>query len=151
MPVGGYGGVGDIDSGGVITVGSVGWSFRGALKKATSVAKRIAKDPAFAAVMPPQVTASIATAKRLAAAAKKGRKTLKAAWKSLPPGVRKKMKGIASKMLKQAPKESEADMRYAEPTAEEIMPGTPEEIAPVPEVVREADEESDNGEYDGEV
>ena len=97
IPVGGYGVEGDGDA--VITVGSVGWSFGSALRKATSIAKHIANDPILRSVLPPQARAAIAAARRLSTAAKFGRRELKAAWASLPPELQAKTRPIANKML----------------------------------------------------
>jgi hypothetical protein len=159
---------GDADGGGaVITVGAVGFSFSSALRKATSLAKRISDDPIMKSVLPPQASAAIATTRRLAAAAKKGKKTLKLAYSRLPSGMKKKMRGVANKMLKQAPKERAPDERFAEPLPDETphypeqdIPTGPEanapEIAPVPDdpsaAVMPDDDNSDeySDEYEGE-
>lgn len=136
-------GVGDTD-GAVITVGAVGWSFRSAFKKATSFAKRIAKDPIINSMMPPQAKAAIAAARKLSAAAQRGRKVLNATWKRLPPSLRKRTKRLATSMMRRiapapmprmmpAARPMPGPMQYDEAPAPEYTPGQwpPPETAPV--------------------
>lgn len=125
IPVGGYG-VGD-DGDAVISVGSVGFSFGSALRKATSIAKHITDDPIVKSMLPPQASAAIAATRKLAKAARRGRGALKGAWAQLPPGMKKKTKGLAKSMLRKLKKkkgrgdeEPGADEMEAEASAEEL-------------------------------
>ncbi len=124
IPMGGYG-VGD-DGDAVITVGAVGWSFGSALRKATSIAKHITDDPIVNTMLPPQAKAAIAATRKLATAAKRGRSALKSAWGSLPPGLRKRTKGLANSMLKKLAKKKRRGL------PEEQMPELEPEMTPEP-------------------
>lgn len=154
VPMTGYGGVGS-DGDAVITVGAVGFSFGSALRKATSIAKHITDDPTINSMLPPQAKAAISASRRLAKAAKRGRKALKGAWDSLPPGVKKKTKGLANGLMKKLKKkkkgrredeapEDEAPETEPEATEPEAMePEAPEE--PTPEL-QEGDDDDESEE-----
>lgn len=75
---------------GGISVHAVGDDRADALAKAALVAERIVNDPVMRALMPPQAAAAIKAAKGLAAAAKRGTKTLRRVWGMLRgPGKRR--------------------------------------------------------------
>jgi hypothetical protein len=151
IPLGGYG-VGD-DGDAVISVGSVGFSFGSALRKATSIAKHITDDPIVKSMLPPQAKAAIAASRKLAKAAKRGRGALKSAWGSLPPGIRKKTKGLANGLLRKLKKKRGGAPMDEAPPDEEI----PADEAPMDEMPSAdeapmddaADDAADNGGEDG--
>ena len=75
---------------GGISVHAVGDDRADALAKASLIAERIVNDPVMRALMPPQAEAAIKAAKGLAAAAKRGTKTLRRVWGMLRgPGKRR--------------------------------------------------------------
>lgn len=75
---------------GSLSVSAVGDDRADALAKAALVAERIINDPVMRALMPPQAAAAIKAAKGLAAAAKRGTRTLRRVWGMLRgPGKRR--------------------------------------------------------------
>ena len=75
---------------GSLSVSAVGDDRADALAKAALVAERIVNDPVMRALMPPQAAAAIKAAKGLAAAAKRGTRTLRRVWGMLRgPGKRR--------------------------------------------------------------
>lgn len=155
IPVGGYGVGNDGDA--VISVGSVGWSFGSALRKATSIAKHITDDPIVKSMLPPQARAAIAASRKLAKAAKRGRGALKSAWSRLPSGLKKRTKGLANGLLRKMKKKR----RALAPMPEERMPEEPmpdednmpdrdgfEDVSPAPDAA--PDNGDDYADADGE-
>jgi hypothetical protein len=73
--------------GSVASVGAVavGDSKADAIGKAAQLAERIASDPIISALIPPQAKAAIQVAKGLAAASRRGFRSLKRAWGFLSP------------------------------------------------------------------
>lgn len=83
---GGYVGAIDMRCHGVpgcVSAIAVGETKAEALGKAALLAERIANDPVMSALIPPQATAAIATAKTLAAAARRGPATVRRVWRGL--------------------------------------------------------------------
>lgn len=75
---------------GALNVSAVGDDRADALAKAALIAERIVNDPVMRALMPPQAAAAIKAAKGLAAAAKRGTRTLRGFWRRLRgPGKRR--------------------------------------------------------------
>lgn len=80
---------------GKLIVAAVGDDRADALAKAALLAERISNDPVMRALMPPQATAAIKAAKGLAAAAKRGKRTLRRVWGRIHgPGKRRLAKAL---------------------------------------------------------
>lgn len=91
---------------GSLSVSAVGDDRADALAKAALVAERIVNDPVMRALMPPQAAAAIKAAKGLAAAAKRGTRTLRRVWGMLRgPGKRR----LAAVLHKEAEEHERGD------------------------------------------
>lgn len=85
------------DVGSVITVAGIGSSMARALRRASSVAKRISNDPVMSALIPPQARAAIAAADKLSAAAEGGPPALREAMSQFSgPGAERLARVLAS-------------------------------------------------------
>lgn len=86
---------------GRLTVAAVGDDRADALAKAALIAERIASDPILRAIMPPQAAAAIKAAKGLAAAAKRGTRTLRHFWSRIRgPGKRRLAEALHAEAAK---------------------------------------------------